>query len=301
MPPSKTVMKDTLAIHVQEPHYRFGAHQFLWKERWTDDDLPILDAVASLDLSLFEISIGDDISFDRTRVRRHAERNGIELTVGPGNSWPAECDISDDDTENRRRGLAWHKKNIDIASEMGAIAYCGALYGHPGTVRKRPPVPAELPRTAENLHVLAEYAAAHGIAAVIEPMSRFRTHLVCTAERAIELVRMADHENIRINLDTYHMITEERDYGKAIRSILPRIWGIHASESDRGVPGGGLVPWQDVFRALSENNSCTNILFETYNTGGDLGYSRGIFQDLCPDPRRFIRDGAAFLKKMMRP
>ena len=81
--------------------YLFGAHQFLWKQRWTDEDLGIFDRVSDLGLTVFEVSIGDDVFFDHRRFRWHAEAAGIELSFGPGNLWPMDCDISHDDPENR--------------------------------------------------------------------------------------------------------------------------------------------------------------------------------------------------------
>ena len=278
--------------------FKFGAHQFLWKSHWTDDDAGILDTVRALGLTLFEIALGDDVQFDRQRVRRQAESLGIELTVGPGNRWPEDCNLSADDPSHQQRGLAWHKQIVEQAADLGAAAYCGAIYSHPGHVCRRPPPADELPRAAENLHQLAEYAAKLGVRVVIEPMSRFRVHLVNTAAQAVNLVRQADHANLHVNLDTYHMITEERDYGAAIRCALPVLWGVHTCENDRGVPGGGLVPWPAVFAALAEAPGCVRLMLETYNTGpGNLGFSRGIFQNLCPDAEAFVRQGVAFLKQ----
>jgi D-psicose/D-tagatose/L-ribulose 3-epimerase len=85
--------------------------------------------------------------------------------------------------------MAWHRKVIEQAAELGAAAYCGALYGHPGRVRCRYPPKDEFPRTAENLHILADHAAGFGIRLVIEPMNRYRTHLVNTAQHAVALIR----------------------------------------------------------------------------------------------------------------
>ena len=280
--------------------FKFGAHQFLWKSHWTDADLPILDAARALGLTLLEISMGDDAKFDRGRVRRHAQALGLELSIGPGNLWPEDCNIAADDLRHRQLGLAWHKKVIDWAAELGAAAYCGALYGHPGQVCRRRPPADELARAAENLHLLADYGARLGVRVVIEPMSRFRLHLINTAAQAVNLVRLADHANLRINLDTFHMITEERDYGAAIRCAAAVLWGIHACENDRGVPGGGLVPWPAVFAALAGVNGCIRLMLETYNTGpGDFGFSRGIFQDLCSNPESFIRQGLGFLRQQI--
>jgi len=280
---------------------KFGAHQFLWRSHWTDADLGILDTARELGCTLFEVSLGYDVRFDRPRLRRHAESLGMELTVGPGNLWPAECNISADDPQHRQLGLAWHKRTIEHATELGAAAYCGAIYSHPGHVCRRVPPADELPRTAENLHTLAEFADTLGVRVVIEPMSRFRNHLINTAAQAVNLLQLAMHPNLRVNLDTYHMITEERDYGAAIRSALPVLWGLHACENDRGVPGGGLVPWSDVFAALQEATSCVRLMLETYNTGPEgFGYSRGVFQNVCPDPERFVQQGLDFLRQCVR-
>ncbi len=287
------------SAHARE--FRFGAHQFLWKSHWTDDDLVILDRARALGLTLFEVSLGDDVRFDCRRLRRHAAALGLELSIGPGNAWPMECDISHDDPDSRGRGIAWHKQILERAAACGAAAYCGALYSHPGRVCRRQPPPDELPRAAENLRILAEHAAGLGVRLVIEPMSRFRNHLVNTSRRVVQLAELAGHVNLFINLDTFHMITEERDYGAAIRCAGSRLWGIHACENDRGVPGGGLVPWPVVFAALGEQNGPVRLLMETYRTGPHgFGFERGVFGDVCPEPEAFVRQGLAFLKRFSR-
>ena len=152
----------------------------------------------------------------------------------------------------------------------------------------------------DNLQTLAEYASNAGVLMVIEPMSRFRTHLINTPEQAMRLVEAADHPNLRITLDTYHMVTEVRDYGAAISATLPKLWGVHACESDRGVPGGGLVPWDRVCDALLKSDHTIRIMFETYNTAiDDFAFSRGLFQDVCPNPERFVEIGMTFLKRAL--
>lgn len=278
-------------------NFKFGAHQFLWKSHWTDADLGILDTARELGCTLFEVSLGDDVKFNPARLRDHALALDMELTVGPGNVWPSNCNISADEPRHRKLGVAWHKKMIQRAAEIGAVAYCGAIYGYPGHVERRRPPADELMRTAENLYRLADFSNGLGVRLVIEPMSRFRNHLINTADRVVSLVRMAHHPYLLVNLDTYHMITEERDYGAAIRCALPVLWGVHACENDRGVPGGGLVPWPAVFDALREATGTVRLMLETYNTAGDLGYARGIFQNLCPDPAQFVREGLAFLRQ----
>ena len=276
---------------------KYGVHSYILTDHWSDSNLDVLDTLRSLGAELAEIPAGDDLAYSPGLTRRRAETLGLDLSVGPGGIWPFECDLSADDPEERRRGLKWHKGIVDLASEMGAVAYCGALYGHPGTVKRRLPPPDELTRTAEMLHALAAHAQSRGVIIVLEPMSHFRTHLINTSEQAMQLLALADHENLMLLLDTYHLVTEVRDYAAAMRCALPRLWGIHACENDRGVPGGGLVPWDDVFSALGAGGFDGYMVLETYNSSlGDFAWRRGMFHNVCPDGPAFIHDGLRFLQ-----
>ncbi len=275
----------------------FGAHIYLFTERWADESLSILDTLRELGLTCVEISVGDDVRFSPGVTRKRAEELGLTLIVSPGGEWPVECDISSDDADERKKGLSWHKRQIDLAAELHAVAYTGALYGHPGTVRKRMPPTDEIPRTAEGLAELAEYGKGKGIAVVIEPMSHFRTHICNTPRQALYLIEKAGHENLFILFDSYHMMTELRDFGGEIRALGARLWGVHACENDRGVPGGGLAPWNDIFAALRDIRFDGFILMETYNSAvGDFAFQRGMFHNVCPDPEDFVRQGVRFLK-----
>ena len=197
--------------------------------------------------------------------------------------------------------MAWHRRQVDLAGELGATAYAGALYGHPGVVKRQRPDTDEYPRTAEGLHALAEYAAAQGVAIVLEPMSHFRTHVVNTPEQLMRLIGLADHANLYALFDTYHLITEVRDYAAAIRTLAPRLWCVHTCENDRGAPGGGLVPWDAVFDALHDVGYDGPLTMEAYNSSiDDFAYQRGMFHDVCPDGAAFVRQGLAFLKTKVR-
>ncbi len=278
---------------------KYGAHCYLFTRSWSDADLGFLDLARGLGLDMLELSVGDDVVFDPCLTGRRAASLGLDLVVGPGGHWPLDADLSSDDPADRARGLAWHERQVDLAAELGAWAYAGCLYGHPGVVKRRRPPADELPRAAEGLHALAGYAAARRVTLVLEPMSRFRTHLVNTPAQLARLIALAGHTNVMATFDTYHAVTEVRDYAEGLRALGPRLALVHACENDRGVPGGGLVPWETVFRTLAEIGFDGTIGLETYNTRlGDFAFERGIFQDLCPDGRAFVKKGLAFLKSL---
>jgi D-psicose/D-tagatose/L-ribulose 3-epimerase len=276
---------------------RYGAHCYLFTPRWSDEDVGFLDLARELGLDMFELSVGDDVVFDPRLTGRRAASLGLDLVIGPGGRWPFDCDLSSDDPADRARGLDWHKRQVDLAADIGARAYAGCLYGHPGVVKRRRPPADELQRAADGLRALAEHAAPRRVSLVLEPMSRFRTHLINTPEQLVRLIDLAGRPDILATFDTYHAVTEVRDYAAGLRALGPRLALVHACENDRGVPGGGLVPWETVFKTLAGIGFDGMIGLETYNTRlGDFAYERGIFQDLCPNGRAFVERGLAFLK-----
>lgn len=276
---------------------QYGAHCYLFTDRWSDEALPILDTMKALGLDLAELSVGDDVIFTPHLTRRRAEALGLTLVIGPGGAWPLHADLSADAAEARQAGLTWHCRQVELAAELGAVAYAGALYGHPGVVKRRRPPVDEYAWTAEGLHALAEYAAARGVKIVLEPMSHFRTHVANTAAQMMRLIDLADHANLYALFDTYHAITEERNYAAAIRTLASRLWCVHTCENDRGVPGGGLVPWDVVFDSLCEVGYAGPLTMEAYNSSiDDFAFQRGMFHNVCPDGADFVRTGLAFLQ-----
>ncbi len=278
---------------------KYGAHQYLFVERWSDNELHVLDTARGLGLDMFEVSVGDDIVFTPRLTRMRAESLGLDLLVGPGGVWPLECDLSSDDPAEREKGLRWHMRQVDITAEVGARAYMGSIYGHSGVVKRRRPPDDEYKWTAEGLHRLAMHAASRGVTVVLEPMSHFRTHLVNTPQQLLSLLRLADHENLMALFDTYHVVTEIRDYAGAVRMLAPRLFCVHACENDRGVPGGGLVPWEKIFDTLIDAGYEGYVGLEGYNSGlNDFAYRRGMFHNVSPDGPAFVQQGIGFLRSM---
>ncbi len=278
---------------------KYAAHIYLWTDRWADSEVGLFARAKPLGIDLLEISIGDDVMFDPALTKRAAEDAGMGTVIGPGGQWPDNADLSGDEPAHRQRAYDWHKQQIDLAVAMGASAYSGAIYGRPGvSLRRRPPAD-EYARTAEGLHGLAEYAQQAGVKLGIEPMSRFRTHLVNTPSQALKLVEMADHDHLKIAIDTYHLATEVRDLPAEIRKVGSRLMALHACENDRGVPGVGMMPWKEIFEAVRETPA-EFVEFESYNTSlGDFGWERGMFQNQCPDGDAFVREALDFVRPLV--
>jgi len=282
----------------------FGAHAYIWSGQVDDAVLDgLLDRCLALGLGFLEVPVGDDMRFTASRLGAAARERGVALVLSPGGEWPMWADLSLADAADRRRALDWHQRQVDLCAACGAVAYTGALYGHPGRVLRTPQDDGERSAIAAGLHELARHAAATGVALALEPMSHFRTHVANTPGQVLELIRRADHPNLRVLLDTYHLCTEVPSFRAAIEEALPVLWGIHACENHRGVPGTGILPWTEIAAALRERHWAGYVGFESYNSSFDEGrfaISRGMFHNVCPDGDAFVRQAKAFLSALLQ-
>ena len=140
---------------------------------------------------------------------------------------------------------------IAAAKTLGAVNIVGPLYASVG--RTWHATPDERARDTDLLvrqHTeLARVAGDHGVVLCIEPLNRFETSVINLASQAIDVVDRVDHPACRVMLDTFHMNIEERSIGDAIRAAGKRLHHMHLCENDRGAPGSGHVPWQEVAQA----------------------------------------------------
>ena len=94
-----------------------------------------------------------------------------------------------------------------------------------------------------------------------------------------------------------HLDIEEKDVGAAIRLAADRLVHFHVSDNDRGVPGSGHVPWQDVKSALSDIGYDGWIVAEMFVIAGNpASADLNIWRDIEPD----MDDAAARAMAFMR-
>ena len=68
---------------------------------------------------------------------------------------------------------------------------------------------------------------------------------------AAELVAAAGSDGVRLLADTYHMNIEEDDICAALPSVADVLGAVHLSDSNRGQPGTGHVPFPAVLGTLA--------------------------------------------------
>lgn len=98
--------------------------------------------------------------------------------------------------------------------------------------------------------------------------------------------------------DTHHANIEEKSFQGAIETIAPVLSHVHISENDRGTPGKGHVPWEEVFSTLASKSYDGWFTIEAFSRDdADFANAINVWRDY--NSRMDIcRDGFEFVKEM---
>ncbi len=227
----------------------------------------------------------------------HLRSIGLEATcvlgVGPDDN-PAS-----DSASVRKKAVDRLKQAIDCAQAMGSKVICGPFHSAFATfTNRRPPEDQEYNWSAEVLHAAGEFAVKADIVLTLEALNRFECYLCNTVDQLTDLVKRADHPNVRAMFDTHHANIEEKKLSDAIRKIAPVLRHVHISENDRGTPGDGHIPWDETFETLAEIKYSGWLTIEAF-TRNDPNFANAInvWREYSR-PWDMAEKGFAFIKKM---
>ncbi len=239
---------------------KFGIHSLLFTETFIDKDLALLEKCQRLGFDAVEIIPFDPDNFPAKKVRQVAKDLGLSINTGYG--MPPEYNTISTEPKIRRAGIDFSKRLIDLSNEAGAEVFGGAIYCGWGYLSGKMRTSDEWKWGVDAYREIAGYAQrTSNLILGIEPLNRFESHFINIASDAVRFINDVGIANVRVHLDTFHMIREENNMAQAIRETGRHLGYVHACESQRGIPGTGLVPWLEVFRTLKEidYNGCVTI------------------------------------------
>ncbi len=135
----------------------------------------------------------------------------------------------------------------------------------------------------EAIHACADAAAASGVQVVPEPINRYETNLVQTAEEGLMLIDELGSPALSLLLDCFHINLEERDLAATVRSVGGRLGYVHLADSNRRAPGQRHIGFGETFEALD-----------------DVGYTGPLVAEILPlpDDATAARPAAGFLRRV---
>lgn len=205
-------------------------------------------------------------------------------------------DLSSFDAEVRRSTLQYLTQCLQTGERLGATVLAGPLYAGGGKRHALPPDERsrEWELAVTGLQELARRARECGMTLALEPLCRYRTSVVNTVDQALRMIDDIGSPNVGLHYDTFHACLEEADLLSSLSRALQagKVLHFHACANNRGAPGQGLVPWNDVLRLLQEEHYCGHITMETFAPGGlDASWVH-----VHPEPDEVARSGLAFLR-----
>lgn len=280
----------------------FGASTFIWVSPFSTNSFDLLSKVADMGYDLIEVAVEDKELIDWTKLKRIARETGLNMTIS--GAFGASRDISSDDAAIRKNGLEYIVDCIRIAEDLNSPIFTGPVYSAVGKTRYVSAEQKQQERNwcLENLAEVGKIARECGVVVGVEPLNRFETDMINTAEQALSLVNELADSSIKISLDTFHNNIEEKSIPATIRAIgRELLCHVQGNESDRGTPGTGNVDWTGIKDALTEIGYDGAVVIETFGAPSEeLAKAASIWRPLANSPDELASEGLAFYKTLFR-
>ena len=278
----------------------FGVSTFLWVSPFNTNSFDLVYKVKEMGFDIIEVAVEQKDLVDWAKLKNLVKQTGLQVTIS--GAFGPERDISNTDPVIREKGLQYIKECIEIAKFMESPIFGGPVYSAVGKTRfisddqkKR-----ERDWCIANLLKVSKIADDCGIIVGVEPLNRFETDMINTADQALSLVKEVNHPNIKVSLDTFHCNIEEKSIPDTIRKVGKELLcHIQANESDRGTPGTGNVDWIGIKQALDDIGYDKAIVIETFGeVSEEIAKAASIWRPLANSSDELAIDGLAFYKKL---
>jgi len=242
-----------------------------------------LAKIAGWDYDGVELAIRDPDLINVDILETILACHGIKVpAIGTGQAWGEErLSFTNPDPEIRNTAINRIKHHIRLAKRLDALVIIGLIRGvtPPGQSKQQ-----SLDYLRKSLYECIEDAGIHGVRLALEPLNRYETDLIHTADEGLELIHQIDSPNFGLLLDTFHMNIEEQSIENCITRSSAYIFHFHVADSNRWYPGGGHLDFGTILQTLKST--------------GYSGWISGEFMPL-PDPDTAAQRSIDLLKKVL--
>ncbi len=203
-----------------------------------------------------------------------------------------------DSTRDPDAAIAFLARALEVTARIEAIALSGVTYGTIGRTSGAPPTARERDAVARVVEGGARAARERGLRLGVEPCNRYETHLVNTVADAVEVIERVGADNVFVHPDSYHMNIEEAGMARGIADAGRHLGYVHASESNRGVPGRGTLDWAGLCRGLAQAEFEGPVVLESFvHLDPDIAAGLAVWRPVAEHPEEVIDVGLPFLRE----
>lgn len=277
---------------------KYGVSTWLWQSPFKTDSISIFPKIKAMGYDVVEIPVENPELINGAVVKKALVDNGLKPTVC-GVFGPTK-DFTSDDISLHKNSFRYIEKSFELCAILGVDFLAGPMYSAVGKARmvseEQRKIEWELAVTS--IYKVCEMAKGFGQSIALEPLNRFESDLVNTAQDVMRLVTDINHSNAKVLLDGFHMTIEEKNIREAINSVRDKLIHVQVSENHRGIPGTGLTPWNDFKLGLEDINYKGAIVIESFTPEiKELAGAVSIWKNLADSQDEFASEGLKFLKK----
>jgi len=279
---------------------KFGVSTWLWTSPFTTETVELFPKIKSMGYDAVEIPVEYPEKIDGKKVKEALQRQGLDPIVC-GAFGPSR-DLTNEDPKVHENCFNYILQCLDLCNEWDAKFLAGPMYSAVGKARMVSPEQrkVEWHRAVTNIHKVSKLAHERGLEIALEPLNRFESDLINTAEDVMRLVSDVNHPAAKILLDGFHMAIEEQNIEQAITSVGDKLIHIQVSENYRGTPGTGQTPWNSFKKGLANINYQGVVSIESFTPEiKELAGAVCIWKNLAPTQDGFAQEGVNFLKNLL--
>lgn len=279
---------------------KFGVSTWLWTSPFTTETVELFPKIKSMGYDAVEIPVEYPEKIDGKKVKAALQHHGLEPIVC-GAFGPSR-DLTHEDPAVHENCFNYILQCLDLCNEWDAKFLAGPMYSAVGKARMVSPEQRKIEwdRAVTNIHKVSKLAHERGLEIALEPLNRFESDLINTAEDVMRLVRDVNHPAAKVLLDGFHMAIEERNIEQAITSVGDKLIHIQVSENYRGTPGTGQTPWDSFKKGLTNINYQGVVSIESFTPEiKELAGAVCIWKNLAPSQDGFAQEGIHFLKQLL--
>lgn len=285
-------------IHTSTP-MKIGVSTWLWTSPFTTESVALFPKIKEMGYDVVEIPVEYPDLIDALEVKRALKESGLEAAVC-GAFGPTR-DLTNEDPNVHKHCFDYISKCFNFCHTWDATFLAGPMYSSVGKARM---IPAEQrmiewDRAVTNLRKVCELAEEAGLMIALEPLNRFETDLVNTAEDVMRLIKDINHPAAGVMLDGFHMAIEEKSIESAITTVGDQLIHVQVSENHRGIPGTGQTDWQSLKRGLQKIGYDGVVSIESFTPEiKELAGAVCIWKNFADSQDEFGKQGLDFLKRL---
>jgi D-psicose/D-tagatose/L-ribulose 3-epimerase len=275
---------------------RIGFNLLLWTTHVTDEHRGVIRAIKKAGYDGVEIPMFEGTPEHYAKLGDMLEKEGLGRTVVSVFGAVEKNPLSDDPAA-RAAALDYAKWAIDCTSALGANIIAGPMHSTLGHFSGAGPTKEERKRGIALHRKAGDYAAKKNVRFALEALNRFECYFLNTMEQLADYLDDVNHAHVKAMYDTFHANIEEKDPVAAVKTIKKHLIHVHISESDRGTPGKGHVPWAATYKALRRAKYDGWLTIEAFGRAMPaVAAATRVWRDFFPSRESVYKDGIKNIK-----